>query len=86
MKKKLTEREKIVNSVSSEINLLLSECDHKYDPNYHDVDPEMILHHVRKILQYAKVDSKIIVDILEDADFGEIGKTQARYLKMEEGW
>jgi hypothetical protein len=86
MKKVLTERQKIVNSVSSEIDLLLSECVHKYDPNYHEVSPEIILHHVRKILQYAKVDSKIIVEILESGDFGEIGKMQSTYLKIEEGW
>lgn len=34
----------------------------------------------------AEVDSKITVNVLEDESFGELGKNEARNIKVYEGW
>lgn len=45
---------------------------------------DMIYNYFKTFLCDAEVDSKIVVNVLEQ--FGELGKEEARNIKVSEGW
>jgi len=50
------------------------------------ITEELLYGFFAEILLDAKVDSKIIVNVLESEEFGELGEDEARYIKINEGW
>lgn len=81
MKNKVySEKEKIVNCLTSDLCNLLSEF------NNNQLTEEVLVGYFSQFLKDAKVDSKIIVNVLEDETFGEIGKYAALCIKINEGW
>lgn len=40
----------------------------------------------KHILIDANVDSEIVLNVLEDVRFGQLGKEEARNIKVDEGW
>lgn len=81
MKNKIySEKEQIVNCLTSDLSNLLSE----FDSN--QLTKEILVDYFSQFLQHAKVDSKIVVNVLEDKEFGEIGKNVALGIKINEGW
>ena len=68
-------------------NCLISDLQNmKYEVQSGNVDMEMIFGFFSEILLDAEVDSKIIVNVLEQKNFGDMGKEYARYIKVDEGW
>ncbi len=47
---------------------------------------EMLYNYFSQFLLDANVDSKIVVNVLEQKNFGELGKDAARAIKINEGW
>jgi len=47
---------------------------------------ESIFEYFTDFLLDANVDSKIIVNVLEKEQFGDLGKDYARDIKIDEGW
>ena len=47
---------------------------------------ESIFEYFTDFLLDANVDSKIIVNVLEKEQFGDLGKDYARDIKVDEGW
>lgn len=81
MKNKVySEKEQIINSLTSDLSNLLSE----FDTN--QLTKEILVDYFCDFLLDAKVDSKIVVNVLEDKEFGEIGKNAALGIKINEGW
>ena len=78
MAKKFSKDQEIANCISSELSNLLSEFE------LGRLNKELILSYVSTILQDSKLDSRIILDVLEG--FGEEGKEQALCIKVSEGW
>jgi len=68
-------------------NCLISDLQNMvYEVKLGNVDIEMIYGFFSEILLDAEVDSKIIVNVLEQENFGNLGKEHARYIKVDEGW
>ena len=68
-------------------NCLISDLSNMiYEVQSGNVDMEMIFGFFSEILLDAEVDSKIIVNVLEQENFGNLGKEHARYIKVDEGW
>lgn len=68
-------------------NCLASELSNMLDENtLIEFIDEDILRYFSKFLLGAEVDSKIVVNVLEREDFGEVGKEAARAIKVNEGW
>ena len=76
---KKTDKE-IVNCLVSELSNLLSE--HKSGT----LTDDDIYGYFRRMLLDSGLDSKIIVKVLEDEHFKELGREHARYIKVDEGW
>jgi hypothetical protein len=70
----------IENCITSELSNLIGEFESG------TLDKEGILSYVSTILLDANLDSRIVVNILEQPDFGEEGQYQARCIKVNEGW
>jgi hypothetical protein len=47
---------------------------------------ELLYGYFSEFLLDANVDSKIVVNVLEQVNFGELGKDAARAIKINEGW
>jgi hypothetical protein len=73
-------QKEIENSLSSELNNMITELELGH------LSKESIIGYFTEFLLDAKVDSEIIVNVLERDQFGDLGKEQARYIKVEEGW
>jgi hypothetical protein len=73
-------RKEIVNCLISDLSDMISE--HKSGI----LTEESIYSYFSEFLIYANVDSSIVVDVLEQPNFGELGKQQALSIKVNEGW
>lgn len=71
-------KKEIENCLASELRNMISE----YQSG--SLTEELIYNYFRMFLCDAEVDSKIIVNVLEQ--FGELGKEEARNIKVHEGW
>lgn len=79
-KRYYTEEEKIQNCLISDLSNLVSEF------NSGTLTEESIYNYFRLFMCDAKVDSRIAVNVLEDEIFGQLGKEEARNIKIYEGW
>lgn len=70
--------QQIENCLVSELQNMVS------DLKIGTLTEEMIYNYFRNFMCDAEVDSKITVNVLEK--FGELGKEQARNIKIDEGW
>jgi len=70
--------QQIENCLVSELQNMVS------DLKIGTLTEEMIYNYFRSFMCDAEVDSKITVNVLEK--FGELGKEQARNIKIDEGW
>lgn len=70
--------QQIENCLVSELQNMVS------DLKIGTLTEEMIYNYFRNFMCDAEVDSKITVNVLEK--FGELGKEQARNIKINEGW
>ena len=68
----------IENCLSSELRNLITEF------NKGHLSEELILNYFSIFLQDAEINSKIIVNVLEQ--FGDLGKNEALAIKINEGW
>lgn len=73
-------KEEIKNCLSSDLLNLI------YEFHSGNITEEIIYGYFSDFLLDADVESKIIVDVLEGVEFGDLGKEQARYIKINEGW
>lgn len=73
----MEKNKKIENRLVSTIRVMLYYVEDK-------TEKENILNNVSTLLQDAEVDSKIIVNVLEQ--FGKEGKEEALAIKVNEGW
>ncbi len=71
-------QKQIENCLVSELRNLIDE--YKLDR----LSEECLYNYFRIFLQDSEVDSQIIVNVLEQ--FGELGKNEARSIKVDEGW
>jgi hypothetical protein len=71
-------KKQIENCLVSELSNMVSE--HKSG----SLNEELIYNYFRNFLCDAEVDSEIVVSVLEQ--FGELGKQEARNIKISEGW
>lgn len=66
-------------------NCLFSELSEMvYEMESEKLTMEDIFHHFRNFLIYSNVDSRIVVNVLEQ--FGKLGKEEALNIKITEGW
>lgn len=70
----------IQNKLTSELSNLITEFKNN------TLTEEGIYNYFSIILRDANVDSKIIVDVLEQEIFGNLGKHEALSIKINEGW
>ena len=68
----------IENCLTSDLRNMVVEFDNK------SLTEDAIFSYFRQFLIDAKVDSQIVVNVLEQ--FGETGKHEARVIKVQEGW
>ncbi len=73
-------QKQIENCLYSDLNNLIDEF------NNGDLTEENIYNYFRLFLDDANVDSRIIVNVLENKCFGEFGRDEARSIKICEGW
>jgi len=73
-------QKEIENCLYSDLSNLISEF------NSNDLTEEGIYNYFRLFLDDADVDSRITVNVLENKCFGELGKDEARCIKVYEGW
>lgn len=78
MKNKTQKQIVIENCLFSDLSNMISELKHG------GLNEELILQYFSDFLKDAKVESEIIVNLLEY--FGDLGKGKARNIKVEEGW
>ncbi len=71
-------KKEIENCLISELRNMVSEF------QYNRLTEELIYNYFRNFMCDAEVDSEITVKVLEQ--FGELGKDEARNIKMCEGW
>ena len=71
-------KKEIENCLYSELRNMITEYE------YGKLTEELIYNYFRNFLCDAEVDSKIIVNVLEQ--FGELGKEEALSIKITEGW
>lgn len=71
-------KQQIENCLVSELRNMISE--HQLGT----LTEELIYNYFRNFLCDAEVDSSIIVNVLEQ--FGDLGKEEARNIKISEGW
>lgn len=71
-------KQQIENCLVSELRNMVSE--HQLGT----LTEELIYNYFRNFLCDAEVDSRITVNVLEQ--FGELGKEEARSIKISEGW
>jgi hypothetical protein len=71
-------KQQIENCLVSELRNMVSE--HQLGA----LTEELIYNYFRNFLCDAEVDSRITVNVLEQ--FGELGKEEARNIKISEGW
>ena len=71
-------KDEIENCLRSELRNMITELE---DNN---LSEEGVYEYFSQFLLDAKVDSEIIVNVLED--FGSLGKEKARNIKVSEGW
>ncbi len=71
-------KQQIENCLVSELRNMISE--HQLGT----LTEELIYNYFRNFLCDAEVDSRITVNVLEQ--FGELGKEEARNIKISEGW
>lgn len=76
--KYFTKEEQIENCLKSELQSMISEF------KAETLTEETILNYFSIFLRNSKVDSKIIVNVLEQ--FGDLGKSEALAIKINEGW
>ena len=76
--KYFTKEEQIENCLKSELQNMISEF------KAETLTEESILNYFSIFLRDCKVDSKIIVNVLEQ--FGDLGKSEALAIKINEGW
>jgi hypothetical protein len=57
-----------------------------YEHQLGTLTEEIIYGYFSDFLLSADVDSDIIVNVLEQENFGQKGKEAARYIKIDEGW
>jgi hypothetical protein len=70
----------IENCLTSDLQNLI------YEFNSGILTEEILYGYFSEFLLDANVDSKIIVNVLEQINFGELGKKQALSIKINEGW
>lgn len=71
-------KQQIENCLVSELRNMVSEL------KMGTLTEELIYNYFRNFMCDAEVDSKITVNVLEQ--FGELGKDEARNIKVSEGW
>lgn len=76
---KETQKE-IENCLISELRNMIS------DIEYGRMGKEEAFDYFKNFMMDAGVNSKITVNVLEDESFGELGKNEARNIKVHEGW
>jgi hypothetical protein len=75
---KIKNKKQIENCLTSELRNMISEY------KLGTLNESIIFNYFRNFLLDANVDSEIVVNVLEN--FGELGKEEARNIKVEEGW
>lgn len=70
----------IKNRLTSDLQNLM------YEYESDDLTKEVLMNYFSTFLLDADVDSTIVVEVLEDNSFGEIGKQEALAIKINEGW
>lgn len=73
-------KKQIENCLKSELGNLLSDFENN------TLSKRDILNYFSVMLRDAEVDSRIVVNVLEDIIFGEDGKDEALSIKINEGW
>jgi len=71
-------KQQIENCLVSELRNMILEHDHG------TLTEELIYNYFRHFLLDAGIDSRIVVNVLEQ--FGELGQEEARNIKICEGW
>lgn len=80
MKKHITENQKKINCLFSDLSNLISEFE------LNRLGKEELLQYFADFMESADVDSAITVTVLEEEYFGKEGKEIARGIKVREGW
>jgi len=70
----------IENCLTSDLQNLI------YELKGGQLTEEILYGYFSDFLLDADVDSRIIVNVLEQVNFGALGKEAARYIKVDEGW
>lgn len=78
MQAKTKHQQQIENCLVSELKNMVSEI------QLGTLTEELLYNYFRNFMCDAEVDSKIIVNVLEQ--FGKLGKDEARNIKISEGW
>jgi hypothetical protein len=73
-------QKQIENCLTSELSNMISEFDNG------ELTEETLLGYFSIFLRDAEVDSRIVVNVLEQDRFGELGKEAAMGIKVNEGW
>jgi len=70
----------IENCLTSDLQNLI------YEFESGNLTEELLYGYFSEFLLDANVDSKIVVNVLEQVNFGKLGKEQALSIKINEGW
>ena len=73
-------QKQIENCLASDLNNMILEFE------LNRLTKESIFEYFVDFLLSANVDSEIIVNVLEKEQFGNLGKDEARDIKVSEGW
>ena len=73
-------QKQIENCLASDLNNMILEFE------LNRLTKESIFEYFVDFLVSANVDSEIIVNVLEKEQFGNLGKDEARDIKVSEGW
>ena len=73
-------KKQIENCLTSDLQNLI------YEFQLGTLTEEIIYGYFSDFLLDAEVDSTIVVNVLEQVNFGALGKEAARYIKVDEGW
>jgi len=73
-------QKQIENCLASDLNNMILEFE------LNRLTKESIFEYFVDFLLSANVDSEIIVNVLEKEQFGDLGKDEARDIKVSEGW
>lgn len=73
-------KKQIENCLISELSNLVGEF------KSNQLTEENLYNYFRHFMLDAEVDSEIVVNVLEDKYFGNLGKEEARSIKIYEGW